>query len=305
MDFFFKPRGIALIGATPDPVKGGNLILKNLLNGFKHAIYPVNPKYGEIEGLPCYSSVLDVPDPVDLAIIFTPAPQIPPLLEQCITRKIKGAIIESGGFAETGREGRLLQEQLTKRAREAGLRLWGPNCIGLVDGVRSHNFTFFDPVLMKTGLIPGDISLIVQSGFLAGGFLLDIMSNGAMGISKICSIGNKMDVNECDLLAYLLDDEDTKVIGLYLESFSDGRKFAELCRTSSKPIVVIKGGKSSRGAQAAMSHTASLAGDHKVSSGVMAQTGVVEAQEFKQMMDICRCLAAVRLRPKERRGALP
>ncbi len=305
MDFFFNPRGIALIGASPDPVKGGNLILKNLIYGFKHNIYPVNPRYREIEGLPCYPSILDVPDPVDLAIIFTPAPQIPLLVEQCITRKIQGAIIESGGFAEIGTEGRHLQEQLTKKARETGFRLWGPNCIGLVDGVRNHNFTFlFDPTLMKAGLIPGDVSFIVQSGFVAGGFIIDIMTHASMGIGKVCSIGNKMDITECDLLPYLLDDIDTKVIGLYLESFSDGRKFAELCRRSQKPIVIVKGGKSKKGAKAAMSHTASLAGNHKVSSGVMAQMGVIEAQDFRQMSDICRCLAAVPPRAKGQEGRI-
>ncbi len=122
-------------------------------------------------------------------------------------------------------------------------------------------------------------------------FLIDIMSNATMGVSKVCSVGNKVDVNECDILEYFLDDPDTEVIGLYLESFSDGRRFLDLCRRSGKPIVVLKGGRSRQGAEAALSHTASLAGNQRIIAGALAQVGVSEARDFKQMMDLCRSLA--------------
>ncbi len=291
MEFFFKPRGIAVIGASANPAKGGYFILHNLMKGFKGGIYPVNPSYTEIQGLPCYSSVLKVPDPVELAIIFVPAAMVPAVLQECAQRGIRGVMIESGGFAESSEQGQQFQDRIVDIHRETGIRIWGPNCMGLVDAVRGSVFSFVLPTIWENGLDPGTVSLIVQSGMLTAGFLIDIMSNGVMGISKACSIGNKADVNECDILEYLIDDADTGTIGLYLESISDGRRFMDLCRQAEKPIVVLRGGKSLKGAEAAISHTASLAGNGAVVSGALSQVGVVEAHDFKQMMDLCRTLA--------------
>ena len=292
MEFFFNPKGIALIGATTHTAKGGYSILSNLLQGFAGKIYPVNPKYSSIHGLTCYPRVLDVPDPVDLAIVFVPAPLVPDAIRECAMRKIPGAMIESGGFAETGKEGKKLQDLLQSISQETGIRLWGPNCMGLVDAVRRHVFSFVSPTIWQDGLMPGEVSLIVQSGMLSAGFLIDTVTHGIMGISKVCSIGNKVDVEECELLEYLIQDTRTKAIGLYMESIPDGRRFMEICSRSQKPIVVLKGGKSRKGAEAAMSHTASLAGNGAVISGALSQAGVVEASDFKQMMDLCRTLAA-------------
>ncbi len=297
MDFFFKPKSVAVVGATPNPIKGGNAIIKNLLTCFQGEIYPVNPKYQDIEGLTCYSALQDIPAAVDLAIVFVPARLVLSAIEECIAKKIPGAMIESGGFAETGPEGQVLQKKLAELARKSGIRLWGPNCMGLVDAVNNNIFSFMNASAVKRGFIPGSVSLIVQSGMLSASFLVDIMSNGIMGVSKVCSIGNKIDVNESDILDYLINDQDTGVIGLYLESISSGRRFIELCRKCPKPIVVLKGGKSPKGAEAAMSHTASLASNHRVLASVLAQAGVFEANDFKQMMDICRSLAAYPQRP--------
>jgi acyl-CoA synthetase (NDP forming) len=293
MDFFFNPKAIAVVGATPNPFKGGCSILKNLIAGYQGRIYPVNPRYDKIEGLPAFPSVSAIDGPVDLAIVFVPAHVTPDAIEDCIRKGVCGVIIESGGFAETGPEGRRLQQRVLDMARGAGIRLWGPNCMGLVDAVRGLVFSFLDPRALQAGLVPGNVSLVVQSGMLSAGFLVDIMTHGIMGISKVCSVGNKMDVDECDLVPWLLGDPDTAVIGLYLETITNGRRFADLCRGSAKPIVVLKGGKSPKGAQAAMSHTASLAGNRRVVSGALAQAGVIEAYDFKQMMDICRSLAMV------------
>jgi acetyltransferase len=291
MDFFFNPRGIALIGASSNPAKGGYSILMNLKMGPRVGIYPVNPNYDEIEGLACYASVADVPDPVDLAIIFVPAGLVPDIVRQCADRGIAGVMIQSAGFGEAGEIGRRLQEQLHRACEDTGVRLWGPNCMGLVDAIHGKIFSFVSPVIRDEGLIAGKVSLIVQSGMLSAGFLIDIMTHATMGISKACSIGNKVDVDECDILQYLIDDTETGVIGLYLESIADGPRFLDLCRHSSKPLVVLKGGRSEKGAQAAMSHTASLAGDGAVIRHVLKQAGVVEAKGFKQMMDLCRSLA--------------
>ncbi|TSA46711.1 MAG: CoA-binding protein [Deltaproteobacteria bacterium] len=291
MDFFFTPRGIAVVGATPNRLKGGNAILRNLQLGYRCPIYPVNPRYAEIEGLPCYPAISAVPAPADLAIIFVPAPLVPAAVEACAAKGISGVMIESGGFAETGPEGAKLQREITRIAARTGIRIWGPNCMGLVDVVHSHIFSFMDPQMQEQGFIPGSVSLVVQSGMLSAIFLIDLMSHATMGVSKVCSVGNKVDVNECDLLEYFLKDPDTRVIGLYLESFADGRRFLEICRRFGKPIVLLKGGRSRKGAEAAMSHTASLAGDRRIVAGALAQAGVIEARDFKQMMDLCRSLA--------------
>jgi acetyltransferase len=287
MEFFFKPKGIAIIGASANPTKGGHFILKNVMRGFKGRIYPVNPGYKEIEGLTCYPSVSEVPEPVDLAIIFVPGPGVPAIVRECAERGIPGVMIESAGFAESGDSGKHLQQQLLTIHRETGIRIWGPNCMGLVDTINQHVFSFVLPSIWEGGFLPGDVSLVVQSGMLSAGFLIDIMTHGTMGISKACSIGNKADVDECDILEYLIDDPATDVIGLYLESIQNGRRFVELSRRSNKPVVVLRGGKSPKGARAALSHTASLAGNNAVITGALAQAGVVEAHDFKQMMDLC------------------
>jgi acetyltransferase len=294
MEFFFDPKGVAIIGATPNPFKGGNAILRNVMGGYLGKIYPVNPNYQEMEGLPCYGDVRDIAEEVDLAIVFVPAAQVLDVVEACVARGIPGVIIESAGFAETGPEGRILQDKLAEVARRTGIRIWGPNCMGLVDAVNRRIFSFMDPRALELGVfIPGNVSLIVQSGMLSAGFLVDIMTHGIMGISKACSVGNKVDVNECDVLEYLTNDPHTAVIGMYLEAIPDGRRFLDLCRRCPKPIVVLKGGKSLKGAEAAMSHTASLAGNRRIIAGALMQAGVIEAHDFKQMMDLCRSFSYV------------
>lgn len=291
MQCFFDPKSVAIVGASRDESRSGHRILKNVREGFRGAIFPVNPQVAEIDGLRCYASVREIPQRVDMAIVYVPGRIVPSVVQECAECGVAGVIIESAGFAETGAEGKARQDELARIAAETGIRLWGPNCMGLVDAHKRHVFSFAMESIWDEGLIPGDVSLVVQSGFLAAGFVVDIMSHGGIGIAKACSIGNKVDVDECDVLEWLLDDPQTKAIGLYLESIADGRRFMELCRRTRKPIVVLKGGRSARGAEAAMSHTASLAGHGGVLRGALAQAGVVEAHDFAQMMDLCRTLA--------------
>lgn len=290
MDFFFRPRGIAVVGATASRQKGGNIIVSNLKNGYSGNIYPVNPGYTDIEGLPCYPSVAEVPDPVDLAIVFVAAHMVPRIITDCANRNIPGVMIQSAGFSETGPRGTALQQEIKQIAEKTGIRLWGPNCMGLVDANQNCIFSTVTPAIWDTGLTSGNVSLIAQSGMLAGAFLIDLMSHGTMGISKVCSIGNKMDVDENDLLAYLIDDPQTAAIGLYLESFTDCRRFMALSRSTKKPIVVLNGGKTAGGAAAAVSHTASLSASGVLVSGAMAQAGIVEANGFYQLADYCKTL---------------
>lgn len=290
MEFFFRPRGIAVVGATASKRKGGNLIVLNLKKGYPGPVYPVNPGYDEIEGFTCYPSVAKVPDPVDLAIVFVAAYMVPQVIEDCAQRRIPGVMIQSAGFSETGTQGAALQEKIRQTAQKTGIRLWGPNCMGLVDVHNQWIFSTVTPAIWDTGLTGGNVSLIAQSGMLAGAFLIDLMSHGTMGIAKVCSIGNKMDVDENDLLAYLIHDPDTAVIGLYLESLTDCRQLMALCRSTTKPVVILNGGKTAGGAAAARSHTASLSAGGALVAGAMAQAGIVTADGFYQLADFSRTL---------------
>ena len=292
MDFFFHPQAIAIVGATPNPAKGGNAIIRNLENAFKGAVYPVNPKYSVIEGLTCYPSIASLPAKPDLAILFIGAAQTVAAVRECVEKGIPGVIIESGGFSEAGARGKELQEQLASLARETGIRIWGPNCMGLVDALQGHVFSFTDPQVLKRLLKGGPLSMVVQSGMLSAGFLVDLLSHEISGFNKICSIGNKTDVDECDLLEYLLQDATTGAISFYLESFHDLRRFVTIYQDHGfpKPVVVLKGGKSALGAQAALSHTASIAGNNRIAADILKENGIIPARDFHQMIDLCRTM---------------
>ncbi len=279
-----------MVGATPERYHGGRHLVTNLTLGYKGPIYPVNPKYDEILGLKCYPRVSSIEGPLDLVLIFIPAQAVPQVLEDCITKGVRGVIIESSGFAEVGPEGKALQDQCLDIARKGRLRIWGPNCMGLIDTSKQYVFSFIIPEAWKEVMNPGHVSLIVQSGLLSAGFITTVMGNKTLGLAKVCSIGNKSDVEETELLEYLLNDPATKVIALYLESFMKGRRFFELVTSSDKPIVVLKGGKSSLGAEASASHTASLAGHYDLINGVLRQAGIHQADDFFEMVDIARTL---------------
>lgn len=288
MDFFFHPDGIAVIGATDNPMRGGYHILNNTLVGYRGPVYPVNPKYDSILGLPCYSDITSIPDNFDLAVYFIPARFLPETIEECARKNVKGIIVESAGFAETGEAGKHLQQQCVDLARKYDIRLWGPNCMGLLDGHSRHVYSFMYTDAWKTLMQPGNVSIIVQSGMLSATFLLMILEKGGMGISKLCSIGNKCDVHETELLEYLIRDSHTDVIGMYIESLADARRFMTLCRSTAKPIVILKGGRSPSGAEAAMSHTASLAGNDIITHHAFRQAGIIPVSDFHEMMDLLR-----------------
>jgi len=293
MDAFFNPRGVAIIGATENPKRGGYYILRNALQGYGGKIYPVNPKYSEILGAPCYPDVDAIPEDFDLAIFFVPARFLPDTIEACARKKVRGIIIESAGFSEIGEGGIKLQQESVELARSLGIRLWGPNCMGLLDGHSRHVFSFMSQDWMSL-MHPGNVSLIVQSGMLSSGFLFTMLERGGMGISKVASIGNKCDVNETELLEYLVQDEHTGVIGCYLESIIDGRRFLECARGTGKPVVVLKAGRSPQGARAAMSHTASLSGESGVYKGAFKQAGIVQVYDVHELMDFVRGFSMIK-----------
>ena len=298
MEAFFNPGAVAVVGASEKGL--GYSVILNLVDGFRGKIYPVNQNYEEIEGLMCFPSLEHIKGPVDLAIILVPAPSVPSVLEACSEKAIGHVIIESAGFAETGDEGIELQNHCKAIAKNKGMRIWGPNCMGVVDVPNKHFFTFMHPGVRAEGLIPGRIGLIVQSGMMSAIFLAEL-ARRKIGISKACSIGNRADVDECDVLHYLSDDPDTDVIGLYLESIPRGRLLAQMARDCSKPILLLKGGKSEAGARAAKSHTYSLSGNSRLLESIMDISGVIMADEIYQMMDMANALAKIpRLNPSSR-----
>ncbi|MBN1534873.1 MAG: CoA-binding protein [Spirochaetes bacterium] len=288
MDYFFHPRGVAVIGASDNMQKGGFHLIRNVLDGYGGKVYPVNPRCREILGVPCYPDIASIPDNFEVAIYFIPAQLLPDTIRQCARKGVKGIIIESAGFSEVGPEGVLLQRESVELAGSLGIRLWGPNCMGYLDAYTRNVFSFMYVDHWKTLMKPGPVSLIVQSGMLSAGFLMMILEKGGMSMSKVCSIGNKCDVHETELLEYLIADEQTGVVGCYLESVMDGRKFLDLARSTAKPIVVLKSGRSPLGSRAAMSHTASLSGSAAIYAGVFRQAGIVPAYDVHELMDYVR-----------------
>ncbi|MCS7038686.1 MAG: acetate--CoA ligase family protein, partial [Caldilineales bacterium] len=285
---FFAPTGVALIGASATPGKLGYGVLQNLVgHGYRAPVYPVHPTHTAILGLPCYAEVAAVPDPVDLAVILIPAPAVPEALAACGRRGIRAAIVLSGGFAESGPEGAARQEALVATARRFGIRLLGPNCVGVLAAHTGFNATFI-------GRMPprGAIALISQSGAV-GGALIDWACGQGVGLSYFVSLGNRADVSEAELLAYLAHDRRTAVIALYLEGLDEGRRFLEAARVVGrrKPIVVLKAGATEAGARAVASHTASLAGTDAVYRAALRQAGLLQADTTADLFGIAQGLA--------------
>lgn len=291
LDYFFNPKSVAIIGASNNTDKGGYSIIKNVTAGFKGKIYPVNKSYKEILGIPCYPDIASIPGDIDLAIYFIPSKELPDTINECAKKGVKGIIIESAGFTEVGEEGARLQKLALENAAQAGIRLWGPNCMGFIDGNRTYVFSFIDSLVWPDVLRGGNVGMIVQSGMLSAGFLLHALQEGIMGVSKVCSIGNKCDINESDILEYMINDKDTEVIACYLESLVDGRRFTSLAKTTNKPIIALMGGRSQEGAKAAQSHTASLSGNYRVTSGAFRQAGIIEVLDPAELTDMARAFA--------------
>lgn len=301
---FFNPKSIAVVGASSDPEKGGHALLANLMEYPGCKLFPVNPRYKEIMGLPCYPSVGELPFAVDLAIVFVPAPQVPQIIAQCGKKGIRRVMIQSAGFAEAGDEGRKLQDLCLREAKRWGIRLWGPNCMGIVEGHSRMVASFMRPHVWKDVLRPGPVSLIVQSGMASAGFLMQVMREGYFGLSKACSIGNRCDINECDLLEYFAQDPSTEVVAMYLESLADPPRFRRAVGRLRKPILLLRGGTTEEGARAALSHTASMAGQSEIAEGFFRQLGIYRASDFIELMDLTKAASLWKGKNKGRRVAI-
>jgi acetyl coenzyme A synthetase (ADP forming)-like protein len=293
LDFFFSPKSVAIIGASHTPGKVGYAILDDLLKGaFKGNVYPVNPDTTPILNKTVYPSVKSIPDKIDLAVIAVPAEGVPKVLKECVDKKVKGVVIISGGFSEIGEEGRKLEEKCKKIIKGKKTRVIGPNCLGTYDSSTDLDVLFLTEERMGRPK-SGNIAFITQSGAV-GSTILDWLSGEHIGLSKFVSYGNAMDINETELLEYLAGDESTRVIAVYLEGLkSDGRKFIETLKKTvkKKPVVVLKAGKTEKGSKAAISHTASLAGDARIYSAVFKQFGAIEANDWTELFDFCKVFA--------------
>ncbi len=291
IEALFNPRSIAIIGASRNPQKPGYQVLYNLKQKYKGRIYPVNPNADKILGLKAYPSILEVPDEVDLAVIVIPAEKVPKAAEECGEKGVKTLIVISGGFKEVGPKGAKLEEQLVSIVKKYEMRLLGPNVVGVYVPKTGVNTTFINPE--RQGFPEhGPIAFLSQSGAF-GIAILDWATMRGIGISKFVSLGNKADIDEADLLEYLVEDEDTRVITMYIEGVEKGKRFMEALRrtTPIKPVIALKSGRTEAGSRAIASHTGSLAGADKVYDAVFKQTGVIRAYGMEELFDMATALA--------------
>lgn len=282
------PDSVAVIGASADPKKAGHLIFRNLVTqGYGGGVYAVNPKKETILDHKTFANIAAIPAPIDLAVIATPALATPDLLEECGRKGVKSVIVIGAGFAETGAEGRALQQKLVKIAARYGVRLVGPNCLGIMRPGIGLNASF-------AGKLPpaGTVALLSQSGALGDAFM-DRAETIGLRISFFVSMGNKAAMDECDFLEQCKQDPETGVIGLYVENIADGKRFLSLCGEINpvKPIVLLKAGVTERGRKAVSSHTGALAGSDAVIDAICAQTGIWRAESAEEFLDLLRTLS--------------
>ncbi|MCX6834728.1 MAG: acetate--CoA ligase family protein [candidate division Zixibacteria bacterium] len=290
LDAIFKPRSVAIIGASPKKGTIGRETLNNcFLAEFRGKISPVNPRYEVIHSVKCYSTVLDVPDAVDLAVVIVPKEFVKEVVRQCGEKGVKGLVVISAGFSEVGSEGKAKELEILQIVREYGMRMMGPNCFGVVnaDPEVSLNVTFG-----KTFPKHGNVGFITQSGAM-GEAVMNQAAELGIGFSKIASIGNKADVSSNDILTYFRDDKQTQIILLYLENFGNPLNFTRIATEVSriKPIVAVKSGRTKLGAKAASSHTGALAGLDVGVDALFEQTGIMRVDTTEELFDVAALLS--------------
>ena len=288
MDAIFNPRSVAVIGASSDPKRiGGRPVDFLKRHGFDGPILPINPKSPEVQGLTAYPSISEAPTTPDLAVIALPAPLAVQAVEQCAAQGVRGAVIFSSGFSEVDADGAALQARMVDIAREGGMRLVGPNCLGIAN-VRHNLYATFTPGVEKHLPKPGGVSIVSQSGAF-GSYCMTLVRMRGLGVNIWATTGNSCDVDFADAVAYCAQDDDTRVIMGYLEGATDRDRLVEaleLARARGQPVVMMKVGRSAVGAEAAQSHTASLAGADAVYDAAFRQYGVYRAQSVDEMFDV-------------------
>ena len=288
LDHIFTPQSVAVVGATEKAGSVGRTVLWNLISSpFGGTVFPINPKRSNILGLKAYPSLAAVPDPVELAVIVTPSPSIPGVIDECVAAGVKGAIIISAGFKEIGPEGEELERQVLERARRGGIRVVGPNCLGVMNPIGGLNATF--AAGMARG---GSVGLVSQSGALLTA-ILDWSLRADVGFSSVVSLGSMLDVGWGDIIYHLGDDPKTESIVIYMETVGDARAFLSAARevALTKPIIVIKPGRTAQAAKAAASHTGSLTGSDEVLDAAFRRVGVLRVDTIEDMFGMAEVLA--------------
>jgi acetyl coenzyme A synthetase (ADP forming)-like protein len=283
LELFFKPKSIAVVGASRDSRKIGHAALKNILiSDYECKLYPINIKEKEILGLKCYKKVSDIPGKVDLVLISVPAPFVSEVLRDCVKKQVKNIIIITSGFSEIGRDD--LEEELKQIIKKTDMNVLGPNVMGYKNANIGLDASFVYGNPRK-----GNVALISQSGALGIGMIY-LANNEYTGISKIIGVGNKIDLDDDDLIDYFAQDPDTKVIGLYIEAVKNGRDFMNSIYACDKPVLVVKAGRSSAGARATSSHTGSMAGSDKVYEAAIKQAGGIRCRDIVELFDMAKAL---------------
>lgn len=288
LDFLFNPSSIAVVGASVHPGKISSIIIESLKNsGYPGKIYPVNPAYEKIGSERCYPSVLSIGEEVDLALYAIPAGGVAGSLREADGR-VKGAVIIGGGFGEAGEAGRAYEKELRDIVRKQGVRVLGPNCMGLYDTVSRLDTFFVSPDRIKRPG-PGGLSMVSQSGSFAVTAMDELAAEG-IGVARIVSYGNKVDVNESDCLEFLANDESTRAVALYIESVDDGRRFVEAASrcSASKPVMAVKVGRGGAGVSAARSHTGAITGRYEIYRAAFRKAGIIELEGYEEFIGACK-----------------
>ncbi|MFX0081975.1 MAG: acetate--CoA ligase family protein [Candidatus Hodarchaeota archaeon] len=301
VSFFFYPETIAIIGATNNPKKFGNAVTINILKNknLRYEVFLVSHKSQEIEGLKCFKSILEIPKEIDIAIILVPARVIDEVINQCIEKRVKGIIIVTAGFSEINKEGKKKELEITAKCKEVGIRIMGPNCVGIQNLEIGLNASFIQTAPS------GDIGMISQSGsFGCASFYA--MEREYIGCSKFANIGNKIDVSFTEILEFFKSDQNTRIIGIYMETIENGREFVNTVKkiVVEKPIVILKGGRTSLGMKAASSHTGSIATNYKMLKTSIKQAGAALCETANDYITALKTFSYLPIPKGEKIGVL-
>jgi len=289
-DSILFPKSIAVVGVSQEKGKIGRVIYNNVLDSeYSGKVYPVNPKYKEIDGKTCYPDILSIGGPIDTVCIVIPSQFVSSIVDDCIKKKVQSVIVISSGFKETGQEGKELEDEITNKLKKAGIRLIGPNTLGMINNSINLNLSF-----ARKNPGKGTTAFISQSGAFCTA-ILDMAIRDNIGFSKIISIGNKADINENELIEYLQRDKDTQSIAIYLEEFSDGKDFVEIAQRATKPMIIIAPGSSQKAKEAISSHTGSLATSYDTTLAAIKKSNLIKVESSEELFDMIKVISQEKL----------
>lgn len=289
-DSILFPKSIAVVGVSQEKGKIGSVIYNNVLDSeYSGKVYPVNPKYKEIDGKTCYPDILSIGGPIDTVCIVIPSQFVSSIVDDCIKKKVQSVIVISSGFKETGQEGKELEDEIANKLKKAGIRLIGPNTLGMINNSINLNLSF-----ARKNPGKGTTAFISQSGAFCTA-ILDMAIRDNIGFSKIISIGNKADINENELIEYLQRDKDTQSIAIYLEEFSDGKDFVEIAQRATKPMIIIAPGSSQKAKEAISSHTGSLATSYDTTLAAIKKSNLIKVESSEELFDMIKVISQEKL----------